>query len=114
MRHRTIAIGGLLLSGLALLGTACAEMERSEGTETKVRLDDVPDAARQAILREAAGAPVSEVEREEEHGKVVYEAEINSGGKRREIEVDAQGNVLPEEADDRDGGDDGDDGEDDD
>ena len=104
MRNRTTAIGGVLLAGLALLGTACAES--GEGNEAKVKLDDVPDAARQAILREAAGAPVSEVEREEEHGKVVYEAEINSGGKRHEIEVDAQGNVLPEEADDHDGGDD--------
>lgn len=109
MRNWTTAIGGVLLAGLALLGTACAEMERGEGNEVKMKLDDVPDAARQAILREAAGAPVSEVEREEEHGKVVYEAEINSGGKRREIEVDAQGNVLPEEADDHDGGDDGED-----
>ena len=106
MRNRTIVAAGLLLAALALLGTACAETERGEGAEVKMSLDDVPDAARQAILREAAGAPVREVEREQEGGRVVYEAEVTAGGRAREIEVDADGNVLPEEPED------GDDGED--
>ena len=113
MRGGRIFIGGLALVGLTFLAPGCSESERADGNEAKMNLDDVPGAAREAILREAAGAPVAEVEREEENGKVVYEAEVNSGGKTREIEVDAAGNVLPEEPDDRDDKD-GDDEEDDD
>lgn len=110
MQMTTVTIRGLLLSGLVLVGAAgCAETDRGEGQEVRMSLDDVPDAAREAILREAAGAPVTEVEREDEGGRVVYEAEVTAGGKTREIEVDAQGNVLPEEPDDRDDGDEEDD-----
>ena len=102
MRHGLgllIAAGGL---GLALAGCAA---DREGGKEVKMRLDEVPPQVREALEREAGGAPIASVEREQEGGRMVYEATINSGGTRREIEVDEQGNVLPEEAEDKDGDD---------
>ena len=97
MRRTAIA-----LLGASLFLTSCQSSNEREGNEVKLRLDDVPPAVRATILREAGGAPVTEVEREEENGRVVYEAEITTNGRQRDIEVDAQGNLLPPEAGDYD------------
>ena len=100
MRRVTTACAGLSL----LLSAGCQSPGNRDGAEVKVRLDEVPPAAREALTREAAGAPIGEVEREREGGRVVYEAEIRSGGRTREVTVDAEGNVISR-------GDDGEDAE---
>ena len=94
--------GIVMAGGLALAVAGCAT---DKNKEVKMRLEDVPPAAREALEREAAGAPITSVEREHEHGRTVYEATINSGGTKREIEVDEQGNVLPEQEEHKNGDD---------
>ena len=101
--HGIVVAGGLALA--LSVGLAGCAKDKDGGKEVKMRLDDVPAPAREALEREAAGATITSVEREQEHGKTVYEATINSGGTKREIEVDEQGNVLPEEAEDKNGDD---------
>jgi hypothetical protein len=65
-----------------------------EKSETPTSLDKIPPAARDALLREAAGAPIVDVAQETENGQTVYEAHIRKGNDVMGIEVDQNGKVL--------------------
>jgi hypothetical protein len=104
-----VAVGVVTL-GAAYLGAALVEDEREE----QVTLDQVPPAARAAILREAGDGIILEIVRELEGGQVIYEAEILMDGVRIvEVEVATDGTVLERETRGADEIDDEDDDEDD-
>jgi uncharacterized membrane protein YkoI len=70
--------------------------------EEEVSLDEVPEAVKATILREAAGAEIKELERETEDGQTVYEAEAIIDGQEVEIKVAADGTLLSKEVEDED------------
>ena len=70
--------------------------------EEEVSLDDVPEAVKATMLKEAAGAEIQEVVKETEGGQVVYEAEFEADGQEIEIEVATDGTLLEREIDDDD------------
>jgi len=79
----------LVLFGLGLVaGIAVA------GNDAKISLDQVPAKAREALLKLANGNPITEVEREKEHGKVFYEAEWLVDGRETEAKVTADGDLV--------------------
>ncbi|RJP32656.1 MAG: hypothetical protein C4547_13115 [Phycisphaerales bacterium] len=83
-------------------------------TDERVAWEDLPQAVRDTILREANGATVREIEKEMRGGQVVYEAEWLVNGREVEIAVAADGTLLAgdDDGDDDDGDDDdGDDGD---
>ena len=96
MRNGHDLLLGLALAGLTLAGPGCAHSnkEEAEEKEVKMSLDEVPPAAREGLLREANGATIATVDKEDDHGKVVYEADIQSGGKNWEIKVDPEGKLV--------------------
>ena len=109
-------------AAIAALGlvVGCANMDRngggeddedSDANEVKMTMDQLPAGARAGITREAGtGATVGEVEREEEDGQVVYEADVTAAdGTKWEIVVDESGKLLEKEKDDEEGGEDDDD-----
>ena len=59
--------------------------------EDEIALSNVPEPARAAIQKAAQGGTVRKVELVNERGKSFYEAEIRTGGKSSEIQVDASG-----------------------
>ena len=59
--------------------------------EEEVPLSSVPDAARTAIQKAAAGGTLRKVEEVKENGKTFYEATIRKGNKPSEIQVDPSG-----------------------
>jgi tRNA G10 N-methylase Trm11 len=65
-----------------------------EEGEQKVKLEDVPAAARATIVREAKEAPILEVELEKEHGKTLFEAHVKQGSDVIGIVVDAKGTLI--------------------
>jgi uncharacterized membrane protein YkoI len=85
----------------SILLAGCQSHEREEN-EVKMRLDEVPPAVREGLTREANGAAIGQVEREEENGRTVYEAHVKSNGKTREISVDASGNPVKDDGEDKD------------
>jgi uncharacterized membrane protein YkoI len=104
-------IGSITATVLALtaLVAGCQNKGESEENSVKMSIDEVPTAVRATFEREAGGAPITNVEREDEGGKAVYEAEFTSGGKKWSVEVDESGKVLEkEEEDDKEGQDDDD------
>ena len=79
-------IGSGLLVGAAATGFAWDEEE--------VTLDQVPPAVRQAILKLAGHAKITEIEREEKNGAVYYEAEWEVHGREAEATLTAGGEVI--------------------
>ena len=71
------AVLGLLASGTAL-------------ARESVQL---PDVAKQAVLKEFPGATIKEVGRERERGVSYYEVELKWQGKELEVEVAADGSI---------------------
>ncbi|MBN1345496.1 MAG: PepSY-like domain-containing protein [Phycisphaerae bacterium] len=75
-------------------GTLIKKEIEGEEEEEVISLDQVPEAARNALLKHAGGAKIIKVEREKEHGAVVYEAEWEVGGLKHEAEVTADGDLM--------------------
>jgi len=65
--------------------------------DEKTSLDKLPTAAKAAILKEAAGAKITEVEQEKHGGVTVYEAEWKVNGVEHEVCVTAEGVVIERE-----------------
>jgi uncharacterized membrane protein YkoI len=75
------------------------ESRRDNENEVKMSLDQVPPAAWDGLVREAGGATITTVDREEQNGTTVYEADVILGGKNWEIKVDEAGNLVSKKLD---------------
>ncbi len=65
-------------------------------TEQEIDMANIPQAARQALKKEAAGAKILRIESVTEGRTVRYEAVILSGSKRKEIAVTPDGSAAHE------------------
>ncbi len=106
-RYMTLVIV-LAGAGIALCIGAVATQQLGED-EISVSIDQVPAAVKAALLAEAQGGTINEIEMETENGQAVYEADVVLDGKEVEVKVAADGTVLGKEADDEDEDDDADD-----
>jgi hypothetical protein len=88
------------------IGTGCAhnmnnhDQEGDEGNEVKMTLDQVPAPVRATLTREAGGATIRTVDKEQSHGGTAYETDVMSGGTNWEIRVDENGRLLSKKVDD--------------
>src|SRR4051812_40247571 len=92
MKLRPILLVLVPLASIVALG--CSHHNHEEENEQVVTMDQVPPAARDALKREAQGAPISKIDKETAGGKVVYETDVMINGKNWEIKVDDAGNVV--------------------
>lgn len=74
--------------------TACLALATGLAFAADLSLNDVPEAAREAMKKLAGGARTTEVERENEHGVACYEAEWKVNGREVEAKVMANGDLL--------------------
>jgi uncharacterized membrane protein YkoI len=87
------SVTAVLAVGMVLAAAASGRADK----DARVTLDAVPAAVKATILKAAGGAPIKEIEKETENGKVVFEAEFVRDGKKTEVEVDAAGKLLSTE-----------------
>ena len=121
MRFRRLGAAALAVTGWTLFAGGCDYDDNNTGmygaeddeSEVSMTLDEMPEPVRDAILALTTEANITQLSRETEDGRMVYEVEYTANGVATEAEFDAQGNVL-DQGDDDDGGADDDDGEDDD
>jgi len=73
------------------------EVEHEGDDEDDLTLDQVPEAARAALLKLAGGAKILKAEREREHGVLVYEAQWVANGTKHEAAVTADGTLIETE-----------------
>jgi len=70
--------------------------------EQQVSIDDVPKAVKAAIIKNSEGGKIEKIERENEDGKVIYEAEVTIDGKEVELKIACCGKLLSKETEDED------------
>lgn len=104
-RNRRLMCVGLL--GASLIGAGAAvlraeEKGKKEEEEVKVSIDQVPSAVKATLLKEAEGAPITQVDKETEKGKVIYEADAKINGKNYEIKVAEDGSLISKTIDNED------------
>ena len=81
-------------------GTYANDEDSSEkGGEVKLQLADCPAAVQKTFEREAQGAKIEEVEKENEDGKTVYEADVQIHGNEYEVAVAEDGTLLEKKLD---------------
>jgi hypothetical protein len=61
---------------------------------SKVQLNEVPEAAKNAILAQAGGAPIEDIDRGNLAGKTVYEAAFKQNGQHHEVRVAEDGSLV--------------------
>jgi hypothetical protein len=91
MKHRILK--ALLIAGVGILMAGCATTEK-EGKEVQVKLADCPKPVQDTLAKEAPGAQITVVDKEEEKGKATYEADAVLNGKNYEIRVAADGTLI--------------------
>ena len=90
---------------LVLLGKEVDDEDEEDEHEMKVSISQIPAAVKATILREAGANAITEIEQGTKGGKMVYEAEWISAGKKTEIRIAEDGTLLGnkvEEPDDED------------
>ena len=91
---------GLLLAAFALVALAAEPpvvQEVEEESEREISLEEIPEAARVVILREAGDHPVVEAEEVVIDGKIYYEAEWIEEDEEVEIRVAPDGTIAGRE-----------------
>ena len=88
-----------------LLGCALSPAFAADGDEVKLTIDQLPAAVKATLVKEAAGAALSDFEKETKKGKVVYTAEIPGAAKGEVIEftVAEDGTLVSKETEHDDG-----------
>lgn len=87
-----MAIGCCVLGSLTLAGWAMdREHEEEEG---KVTMEQLPPKVKEAVQRLVGTNTIKELEKETEHGTVVYGVEWTANGKEWEAEFTADGDLL--------------------
>jgi uncharacterized membrane protein YkoI len=73
-----------------------------------IKLSDCPAAVQKALQENALGGQITHVEKADEDGDVVYDADVTTAdGQKLEVEADPDGKLISIEADDEDGNCDG-------
>jgi uncharacterized membrane protein YkoI len=76
------------------------EKEADDDKSVKVKLEDLPEAVRKTLKREAGDGKIKEIEKETDDGRTVYEAEVIIDGSKYEIEIAENGKLISKKLDD--------------
>jgi uncharacterized membrane protein YkoI len=69
----------------------------AEGVEEKASLDTIPAAAAKALKEHAGAAKITNVSKEKENGKTVYEGTFTAKGRVHDVTVDDDGKLVSDE-----------------
>jgi len=84
-------------SSLLLLTAFCLRATAAEDAEQKVSLDKIPPAAAKAIKDLTGGVKITNLSKEKDEGKVVFEAQFSAKGHVHEVTVDEKGKLVSDE-----------------
>lgn len=94
----------VLACGLAftLAAGGCAMSNREGDDDEKehaVKMDELPAAVKATLTKEAGAGKIEEIDKHTHNGKTVYEADVLADGKKWEISVREDGQLLKKELD---------------
>jgi hypothetical protein len=59
-----------------------------------VKLEELPPAVKATVEQETKGGQITDIERDNEKGQVIYEVEFTSEGKEYELDIAEDGKLL--------------------
>ncbi|HUT31682.1 MAG TPA: PepSY-like domain-containing protein [Sedimentisphaerales bacterium] len=87
----------VMVIGISGCAAVSEHGEKKDAPAQKVSLSQIPSPARATIERLTAGGQIKKIEKEQEHGKVIYDVEAMVKGKEVEYDVADDGTVLTSE-----------------
>lgn len=88
----------LLFLALVFWCVPVGAQEKTAGTEPpkpkKVKLEELPEAARECVKRNSTGAKIGKIERVEKDGTIRFEAELKTPNGSKDLLVDQDGTLL--------------------
>ncbi len=95
-------VAGLMAVSVASIvpGRALAEEKKDkEENEVKVTMDQLPAAVKATLMKEAGDGKISDIDKESEKGKTIYEADVKIGANNYEIKIAEDGTLLSKKLD---------------
>ena len=71
--------------------------EEKESAEEKVSLDKIPAAAAKTLKEHAGDAKITNLSKEKDEGKTIYEATFKKDGRVHDVTVDEDGKLISDE-----------------
>lgn len=71
-----------------------APVYADDDPDDDMKLEDLPKAARDTVVREIKGGQITEIDREDDDGRKYFEIEFTQNKKRYEIHVAENGKLL--------------------
>jgi hypothetical protein len=84
----------LVLSVVLVISLVAIAVNADDDSEEAVKLTELPKAVQKTLKRESRDGKIVEIEKEEEDGETIYEAEVMIDGKQYEIEIASDGILL--------------------
>ena len=86
--------GLMLAATIALGGCAMNDKHHDDDKETPVTMDQLPAPVKATLMKETGSGKVDEVVTEMHNGKKIYEADVTADGKKWEIQISEDGQLL--------------------
>jgi uncharacterized membrane protein YkoI len=78
----------------ALFVAPSAYADDDNDPDDNMKLEDLPKAARDTVMRELEDGKITEIDREDERGRKYFEVEFTQNNRRYEIHVAEDGKLL--------------------
>jgi uncharacterized membrane protein YkoI len=93
MKKKHMLIVSALAGSLLALGLTVAPAARADDDQD-LKLEELPAPVRATVQREVKQGAITDIEKDQENGNVVYEVEWTDAGKNWEIDVAPDGKLL--------------------
>ena len=87
----------VLILCFAVTQVMAGEKGECKDKDTKLTIDQLPDAVADTLRQAAGNGTIDEIEKEDEDGVVTYSAEVTKDGKKFDVEIAADGKLLKAE-----------------
>ena len=83
-----------IVARIAVIAVVVAFASVAQAHEKRIKLKDLPEPVRAAVLEQSKGGKIHALTREVEGGKTTYEAELKFGARGKDIVMDQTGTVI--------------------
>ena len=99
MKKKHILVLSTLATGMLALGLTVAPRVANADDDETMKLADLPAPVRTTVQREVKQGTITDIEKDQENGNVVYEVEFTDAGKNWEIDIAPDGKLLQRHVD---------------
>ena len=99
MKKKNALILSALSTGMLALGLTVAPGVANADDDETLKLTELPAPVRATVQREVKQGTITDIEKDQENGNVVYEVEFTDAGKNWEIDIAPDGKLLQRHVD---------------